>query len=335
MDDKGGRRFKLVEQRRRLKGVRNYRRNVPKFLKTHKQSFFTGFLLIAALVLLFGLVSRLQAPVMSSTPNGVTVINYSTFVGQVKAGNVLAVTVQGNGINVLLTKPLAQKQSAQTVPASKIQNAADITAWSRYVSAGYPSWPSTTSSPAINPAREVYTLLPAGGDASLAPLLTSDHITMNTLPPAQPSFLLGLLWRFMPILLLVLLMAMVLMPRNRKNSVRSVDDRVSQIGKSRARRFERVKESVKPRNTPGNSASKPGKSAVASATATTQPRVSLEPPVTFADVAGIDEVRTELEEIVQFLRSPERFGRLGARIPRGALLVGPPGTGKTLLAKAV
>lgn len=338
MDNKGGRRFKLVEQRRRLKGVRNYRRNVPKFLKTHKQSFFTGFLLIAALVLLFGLISRLQPPVMSSTPSGVTVITYSTFVGQVKAGNVLAVTVQGNGVNVLLTKPLAQKQSVQAVPASKStasQNAADITAWSRYVSAGYPSWPNTTSSPAIDPAREVYTLLPADGDASLSQLLTSDHVTMNTLPPAQPSFLLGLLWRFMPILLLVLLMAMVLMPRNRKNSVRSVDDRVSQIGKSRARRFERVKESVKPHNTPGNSVNKSSKSAVASATATTQSRVSLEPPVTFADVAGIDEVRTELEEIVQFLRSPERFGRLGARIPRGALLVGPPGTGKTLLAKAV
>jgi cell division protease FtsH len=61
----------------------------------------------------------------------------------------------------------------------------------------------------------------------------------------------------------------------------------------------------------------------------------LESPVTFVDVAGIDEVREELKEIVQFLRNPERFDRLGARIPRGALLVGPPGTGKTLLAKAV
>ena len=65
------------------------------------------------------------------------------------------------------------------------------------------------------------------------------------------------------------------------------------------------------------------------------PRVSTVPPVTFADVAGIDEVRTELEEIVQFLQSPERFNKLGARIPRGALLIGPPGTGKTLLARAV
>src|SRR6266566_1743285 len=65
-------------------------------------------------------------------------------------------------------------------------------------------------------------------------------------------------------------------------------------------------------------------------------RPELKPPsVTFADIAGIDEVRREVEELVQFLRAPERFERLGARIPRGALLVGPPGTGKTLLAKAV
>ena len=344
MDDKGGRRFKLVEQRRRLKGVRNYRCNVPKFLKTHKHSFLTGFLLIAALVLLFGLVNRLQPPVMSSTPNGVTVINYSTFVGQLKAGNVLAVTVQGNGVNVLLSKPLSLKPAIQTALASTSstnstasQNASVITAWNRYVSAGYPSWPSSTSSPAIDPAREVYTLLPTGDDASLSQLLMGNHITLNTLPPAQPSILLEVLWRFLPILLLVLLMAMVVMPRNRKNSVRSVDDRVSQIGKSRARRFERVKESVKPRNATGNALSKSSKPAAVAATTTVsaQPRVSLDPPVTFADVAGIDEVRVELEEIVQFLRSPERFGRLGARIPRGALLVGPPGTGKTLLAKAV
>lgn len=60
-----------------------------------------------------------------------------------------------------------------------------------------------------------------------------------------------------------------------------------------------------------------------------------QPKVTFADVAGVDEAKEELVEVVEFLREPEKFISLGARIPKGVLLVGPPGTGKTLLAKAV
>jgi cell division protease FtsH len=57
--------------------------------------------------------------------------------------------------------------------------------------------------------------------------------------------------------------------------------------------------------------------------------------VTFNDVAGVDEAKTELQEVVEFLKYPEKFNSLGARIPRGVLLVGPPGTGKTLMARAV
>jgi cell division protease FtsH len=60
-----------------------------------------------------------------------------------------------------------------------------------------------------------------------------------------------------------------------------------------------------------------------------------ETKVTFADVAGIDEAKAELEEIVDFLKNPDRYTQLGAKIPKGVLLIGPPGTGKTLLAKAV
>ena len=66
-------------------------------------------------------------------------------------------------------------------------------------------------------------------------------------------------------------------------------------------------------------------------------RVQMEPDtgVNFESVAGVDEAKEELKEIVDFLKTPEKFTELGAKVPRGALLIGPPGTGKTLLAKAV
>ncbi len=57
--------------------------------------------------------------------------------------------------------------------------------------------------------------------------------------------------------------------------------------------------------------------------------------VTFNDVAGIEEAKEEVEEVVEFLKDPKKFSRLGGKIPRGCLLVGPPGTGKTLLARAI
>lgn len=63
--------------------------------------------------------------------------------------------------------------------------------------------------------------------------------------------------------------------------------------------------------------------------------VEKETKITFSDVAGVDEAKDELKEIVQFLKAPKEYGRLGGRLPKGVLLVGPPGTGKTLLARAV
>ena len=64
-----------------------------------------------------------------------------------------------------------------------------------------------------------------------------------------------------------------------------------------------------------------------------KPEANLE--VGWEDIAGVDEAKAELREVVDFLRDPRGYGRLGARMPKGILLVGPPGTGKTLLARAV
>src|SRR5437868_6391630 len=332
MDGKGDSRMKLKMHWRRPKDVGSYRRSVLKFLSTHKRSLLTSVLLMVIVVLLFSLVSLLKPPSTNTTPGGVTAISYTAFVQQVKAGNVLAVTIQGHDINALLTSPFSQAHpptlAATATATSPSKVAMDVAAWSRYVGAGYPSWPSTTSPP-IDPARAIFTRMPTSGDAGLTQLLLSKHIILNTLPVAQPPIWLGLLWRFVPIIFLVLVISLLLAPKNNMRSSRPMDDRVTQFGKSRARRFERAQETTQARS---EKSTLPGKTAT---TASAQSRVSLEPPVTFADVAGIDEVRTEVEEIVQFLRSPERFGRLGARIPRGALLVGPPGTGKTLLARAV
>jgi len=342
MDDKGGRRLPSEIRWRRRKDVKSYRYDdvrrsltkCSKFFSTHKQSLLTSVLLIVLVVLLFGIFSQFQAPQTNTSPGGVTVVDYSTFVEQVQAGNVLAVTIQGNEVHALLATPLSPGHAAMVTPAANdaSKNAADLATWSRYVAAGYPTWPNITSPPPIDPARAIYTRFSGAGDASLLPLLHSKHMVINVLPVVQSPAWLGLLWRFVPIIVFVLVLFLLLAPRNRTSSARSLDDRVTQMGKSRVRRFERAKETTEPRPTPDKS--KPA-TAVAVPGEPAKAHVSLEPPVTFADVAGIDEVRAELEEIVQFLSSPERFSRLGARIPRGALLVGPPGTGKTLLAKAV
>ena len=84
-----------------------------------------------------------------------------------------------------------------------------------------------------------------------------------------------------------------------------------------------------------SSSSSSSAAAGAAAATTASTSTSTPPAVTFADVAGVDEAKEELQEVVDFLRAPARFARLGARPPAGVLLVGPPGTGKTLLARAV
>ncbi|HYY22577.1 MAG TPA: ATP-dependent zinc metalloprotease FtsH [Thermoleophilaceae bacterium] len=130
----------------------------------------------------------------------------------------------------------------------------------------------------------------------LSSLLQQHHVVVNAKPENERSLWETLLVGFGPTLLLVAAFLFLFRRAARAGGAGGL----MSFGRSRARRVE-----------------------------------ASEQTVTFADVAGIDEAKAELTEIVDFLRDPGRYRRLGARIPRGALLTGPPGTGKTLLARAV
>src|SRR5579884_338384 len=131
----------------------------------------------------------------------------------------------------------------------------------------------------------------------LSSLLNKQDVTVNAQNPNQgPSFLTSLILGFGPTILLVLLFVFLM----RRAAAGGGAGGLMSFGRSRARRVE-----------------------------------ASEQPVTFHDVAGIDEAKEELHEIVDFLKTPDKYLKLGAKIPRGVLLSGMPGTGKTLLARAV
>jgi ATP-dependent metalloprotease FtsH len=344
MDSKGGRRGASGDARRRQNtDVKNVR-TIARYLKTHIQVFLAGGLVLVLIVLLFGVFSNFQSPVLNAPPTGEKVITYSSFLAQVKAGNMLGVTIRGNDLNGLLVSPLSQQVAGQPTSTAN-QRAQDFTAFSRYVGGGS-IWATSSQTSTIDTSRLVYARLPATGDATLVPLLVSNHVQITTLPPPQTPIWLSILWRIVPLLFVVLIIGFMLAPRSHGRSMRGLDERFSQMGKSKARLFEKGNVSQEQKNTTESKSTPhlsnaPGKVKTTSPTAFSAKKtgatapVHIEAPVTFADVAGIDEVREELEEIVQFLRSSERYEKLGAKIPRGALLVGPPGTGKTLLARAV
>jgi cell division protease FtsH len=133
-------------------------------------------------------------------------------------------------------------------------------------------------------------------DNALSRLLEENKVTVTAAPPGERSLLETILFSFGPTILLVALFVWFA----RRAAAGAGGGMLSQFTRSRAKRVE-----------------------------------SSEQTVTFDDVAGIDDAKAELEEVVDFLKRPERYQKLGARIPRGVLLSGPPGTGKTLLARAV
>jgi cell division protease FtsH len=148
------------------------------------------------------------------------------------------------------------------------------------------------------PATEFTTEIPAFADTnSLSRLLQTNSVVINAKPlESGTPWWQSLLFGFGPTLLFLVLMVWLF-----RRAATSGSGMLSSFGQSGARRYEK----------------------------------GAKQPVTFADVAGIDEAKDELAEVVDFLRNPAKYRRLGGRIPRGVLLSGPPGTGKTLLARAV
>jgi cell division protease FtsH len=147
-------------------------------------------------------------------------------------------------------------------------------------------------------AKQFETEIPTfADDEELSQLLERENVTINAEPPDSRSLLETILFSFGPTLLLVGLFIFFLRRAAGGGGAGGV---LGQFGRSRAKLVESEKQTV-----------------------------------TFDDVAGIEDAEEELVEVVDFLRNPDKYSKLGARIPRGVLLSGPPGTGKTLLARAV
>lgn len=320
---------------KREKGRKAIQRVRTTFIR-HKQSLITSVLLTALVLLLFGIFSRLPAPDHTAPPSGLTIIDYNAFLAQVRAGNVLVVSLQDQEIVGVLARPLTggQVTSASRIKLTQQQAGTALDSW--YYTPGKDfldqGMGTATVSPLLQQAQLISTRLPESGDAALIPLLLSKHVVIKTQPSTQQPQWFSLLWRLLPSLFLLLMLPLVLHPGRRFQPPGAMGDHKS-VNPNR-NRTEPERRNTRAPETSLDEIPARNKPVLARAPAPVHPEL-VPPPVTFADVAGIDEVRHEVQELVQFLRAPERFERLGARIPRGALLVGPPGTGKTLLARAV
>ena len=137
-----------------------------------------------------------------------------------------------------------------------------------------------------------------GEDANLMTVINNNSAIIRSIDPPEPSLLLSIVLAFLPYIIMIGFLVFMLNRMNRGGS--GGGPQIFNMGKSRAKEN-------------GENISN----------------------ITFADVAGIDEAKQELKEVVDFLKEPEKFRKIGAKIPKGVLLLGQPGTGKTLLAKAV
>jgi cell division protease FtsH len=208
-------------------------------------------------------------------------------------------------INLWISSRALQPSARVQIPYSptflnqvKSNNVTEITSTSDAIQGTFKAavkYPANASAQATDFSTQV----PSFADhQQLSQLLQQHNVTIDAKKPdTGPSFLESLIFGFGPTILLVLLFVFIM---RRAAAAGGGAGGLMSFGRSRARRVE-----------------------------------GSDQPVTFQDVAGIDEAKEELTEIVDFLRNPDKYLRLGGRIPRGVLLSGLPGTGKTLLARAV
>ena len=238
MDGKGSRRLSSKSDRHRRWNVVDFSKKCSEFLALHRQAFLAGMLLTGMVLLLFAVFSRLQAPTFYNPPAGTTVADYSSFKKQVSEGNVLAVYIQSNQVNALLAQSHQPNQKTTSSQASidAKQRALDFTAFSHYLGASS-TWASVPVTNTIDQSRLLYTNIPNGGDATLMPLLLSKNVVVTTLPVAKSPLWITLLMRFLPLILLMLILTLFLLPRNNKRANRNVDAHFSLMGKSKPRLY--------------------------------------------------------------------------------------------------
>ncbi|GCE12138.1 hypothetical protein KTT_19970 [Tengunoibacter tsumagoiensis] len=297
---------------------------MKQWLSENRGTALTWFLVAVLIVLGLGILSSFHLSTTNSAPTGAVVVDYSTFVHELSNNNVQTVAIQDDQINGWLKQSHGSLSTQQ-----KTDLAHAYTDWRHVIGIDQSSSFADTAEGSVD-TQHAITLQVAKADMSgVMPLLDAHQVEVHTLSSSSSPFL-PMLLRFLPLLLVILLFILFFSMRMKGNH-KQFDAHMHTLGKSKARHFEPAKKASKQHA--DQPLSPKALSGAHGKKATFAP--SIVPDITFEDVAGINEVRSELVEIVQFLREPERFNRLGAHIPHGALLVGPPGTGKTLLAKAV